>query len=835
MLALAAWIFAGIALWFTRSVLDVFDVADRTTRVAMLPSAPELVGLVALSLAVAAGVWTSVRRWSPSAADRKQAFRQISLPLFGLIVVVLPYLPWLPDRVAPLRAFAGPIVNLIWFVIAGQVVVTGFAMHAALRGRAGRLFNPVTIVLITAAVSAWAARRLDGTLTGIALIGMPAVSADAYHKVVWLFIGLTTVTAVLMWRWVLALTGSREAASIAWAAIFLGAPALFTGVSIYPEMPAAFCVMFALAWRSEPSRTSVTWVDYLLRGLAISVLPWLSIAYAPMAAALAVVLGLREVQNPRAVLALFVPLSVSLARWLGVHHAPRFGNPLAGVLGLLFDQEFGVLIYAPALALGLVGVWQMCMARDAMVRRRGRELALVFGVLLVSVGALAEWWGGPAPPGRPLVPALPLLGLPLAWAYLRAPEGSVRRSATQLLVLAGIAISFSMFLTEHGDLIVQDRDGSSRLLQWLTMLWPVWQAAPSIAAAGLRHAAGLIVLWTAVAVTVAWVCRSNPLDRPGASALAATMNVTAAVLIAVLIAPAVTRTEPASVTEPHARSRLPILDNFDSIARPHAIIYRPFAIVHAADIPPLMTLAAEPGRRDCGQPVPVFLNACYALAAGDYRVEIGGLNTRDPVRGTVGLQVGRIGLPLREWPVELPPGGTWNAEFSLPVDAEFVGFVTSASLSAAMALRITPLRIVDKHNRELSVDRPSRIVLSAVGFPSASIFLHDEDVDTERAGLWVRGYSTEYMTVSPNDPDKGVTLRVHSGAMPNIVTFETPTWGERVDLAPGTPRDVHLPAPARPGPFLLRVTTAKGFVPADVIPGSTDRRMLGCWIEIVPE
>jgi hypothetical protein len=44
-----------------------------------------------------------------------------------------------------------------------------------------------------------------------------------------------------------------------------------------------------------------------------------------------------------------------------------------------------------------------------------------------------------------------------------------------------------------------------------------------------------------------------------------------------------------------------------------------------------------------------------------------------------------------------------------------------------------------------------------------------------------------------------------------------------------------VPAPARPGPFLLRVTTDKSFVPADVIPGNTDRRILGCWIEIVQE
>jgi hypothetical protein len=248
-----------------------------------------------------------------------------------------------------------------------------------------------------------------------------------------------------------------------------------------------------------------------------------------------------------------------------------------------------------------------------------------------------------------------------------------------------------------------------------------------------------------------------------------------------------------------------------------------------------MTLAAAPGMRSGGQPVRVLLNARYALAAGDYAVDIGGVNNSQPVRGTIGLQVGRIGAPLREWEVELAPGTTWRGYFSLPVDAEFVGLLASDALSSATSLRITPLRIVDKNNRESSFHGPSPIVLSAIQTSSASIFFLDEDVYPEKSGFWVHGESTSYMTVAANLPDRGVTLRVHSGAMPNIVTFATPTWGERVALVPGTPRDVHVPAPARPGPFLLRVTTEKGFVPATVVPGNTDRRILGCWIEIVQE
>lgn len=839
-IATAAWILAGIALWFSRGALDVFDAAGRTTRVAMLPSAPELVGLVVLSLAIAAGVAACARRWTRRATSpnelASEAFLQISLPLFGLALTLIAYLPWLPDAIAPLRGLAGPIVKIIWFVIVGQVVLTLFDVRASLRGnarRAGRhVFGTIAILLVTAALSSTAAIRTKGTLTGLALSGDPAFSVLGYHPAVWAMVVLTALTAVLMWRWVISFTGSSGAATFAWAAVFLAAPSLFTSISTYPDIPAAFCVMLALAWKSDPEPTSAAWAEYLVRGLAVSALPWMSMTYAPMAAALVVFLGLRAVRNPRAVAALLVPFSVSLVRCLGFYHPPPFGNPAIGIPGLLFDQEFGILIYAPALALAFVGLWQMVMARDQMVRQRGRELATVFGVLLVSVGAVATWWGGVAPPGRPLVPVLPLLGFPLAWAYLDSPAGSVRRAVYQLLVLAGIAVSLAMLLGEQGALIVQDRDGSSRVLQWITMLWPAWQVAPAIAATGLKNSLSLIGLWLVAALTVAWVCRRNPLQQPGASALMATVNLSAAIVVVALIAPAVSQTEPPSVTEPEARSRLPILDTFDSVARPHAIIYRPFSVVHAADIPPLMTLVAAPGLRTGGQPVRVLLNARYALAAGDYQVEIGGLKNSERVQGAIGLQVGRIGSPLREWPVELPPGGTWGSTFTLPVDAEFVGFVASESLSSATSLRITPLKIVDRNNRASSIHWPSRTVLSSVGFPSASIFFHDEDVYQERNGFWVHGESTSYMTIVSDHPDRGVTLRVHSGAKANTVTFATTTWGERVGLTPGTPREVHIPAPARPGPFLFRVTTDKGFMPAEVMPGNTDRRILGCWIEI---
>jgi hypothetical protein len=893
LITVAAWVLAGVALWLSRSVLDMFGDASHSTRVAMLPSIPELAGLIMLALLLAAAVAGLVRRWSGNPAERSDARLQIALPLFALSLLTLPYLPILPDVIRPLRAFAGPIVWLIWIVVAGLVSMTALAVRRSLLQRrrsigGTRLVGTVLIFFLTCAAGGVAGLRLRDSLTypsgdeprymammqrlwqdhdhaidaplvggsqtiysavpvGIAVLGAPVLAWRGYHGLIWMFVLITACCATLMWRWAFAYSGSGEAATVAWAAVFLGAPMLFSSIAIYPDVPAALCVLVAIAWRSTPQRTHTKVAEYVVRGLALSALPWLSMTYSPMAAAIVVLLGLRGAHNRRAVAALLALFTVSMISSLAFLHAvsgrwspmtgggqPVVGNPLVGMLGLLFDHEYGVLPYAPALVIGIVGLFRMAIAHDALTRARGRELAISFAVLLASVGALMVWWGGGAPPGRPLVPALPLLGMPIAWAYQRASDSPTRRALYQVLLFIGVALALLMLFGESGDLIAQDRDGSSRVLQWLTSLWPAWEAAPAVAAFGIRQAWPLIALWLFAGAAVWWVANRVRIQSSGVGALAASLYVaTAAILVAVL-GPLVATPASAWVLQPESRSRVPLLDSFDSTARPHAIVYNRLTVTRAESIPRLMTLAAAPGERPGEQPVRVLLNARYALAAGEYEVAIGGVPGDQPVHGNVALQLGRLGSPVIEWDVTIPPGGTWRQRFSLPVDIEFVGFVTPPPLDHATSLRITPISIVDSNRRQANVHGLKFVVLGAVAFPTVSLFFHDEGVYPERTGIWVHGDATTLMTVAPARPEQGITLRVHSGARSNIVTFSTTTWGERVELPPGSPREVHIPPPPKPGPFLLRVKTDNSFIPADVVPGSPDRRILGCWVEVLP-
>ena len=153
-LAVAACLVAGVALWFTRGTLDVFGSERETTRVALLPSGPELGGLIMLVLIASAAAGAALARSfrlgvghaQPHAGTRRNARRepwplavfQVALPLFVLAVLALPYLPWLPDRWPALRSLTGPMARVIWFVVLAQVGWVAWSVRASLRNAGSR-------------------------------------------------------------------------------------------------------------------------------------------------------------------------------------------------------------------------------------------------------------------------------------------------------------------------------------------------------------------------------------------------------------------------------------------------------------------------------------------------------------------------------------------------------------------------------------------------------------------------------------------------------------------------------------------------------------------------
>jgi len=180
------------------------------------------------------------------------------------------------------------------------------------------------------------------------------------------------------------------------------------------------------------------------------------------------------------------------------------------------------------------------------------------------------------------------------------------------------------------------------------------------------------------------------------------------------------------------------------------------------------------------------------------------------------------------WPFTVSPGSSWRQRFQIPLDAEFVGFRTSPQVERAVsALRVRAVRIVDAGRR-----LRDGTVRSAASFGSTRVFFQDGDVYPESDGFWVKGKATVRATImKATTTDESITLNLHSGARPNVVTLATPHWSERVELVPGVIKTVVVPSDRGDPLVSLKVAASSGFVPAEIQPGATDRRLLGCWIE----
>jgi hypothetical protein len=510
----------------------------------------------------------------------------------------------------------------------------------------------------------------------------------------------------------------------------------------------------------------------------------------------------------------------------GADHQTSLGTLPIGLPGLFVDQEYGILPYAPALLFVVPGLWRMW--RDGgIARTMAIEIVLAVGALAGTVGAFAIWWGGSSPPGRELVAGLLLLVPPLAYVDRALRTARVRRWILRLLTLAGLAVTAVMATVNNGLLIANDRDGTSRLLGWLLPSGELAHVAPSAIAgrASPGSFAVAVACWTAVAILAWWAARRDARSAGRAVLRASLVLVTAGLAgcaASLILGGAVA----GATIEPDARAEAPMLSGFDARRRPVAFVYDAWSRVSPEGVPPYFALTATPGLRTSRQPLRVLLNMRLSLPAGRYRLAIEAGPDR-PIRGEIGLQVGRIGRPLRQWPIDVPPGGTWSDTFELAVDANFVAVRGSADVEAAIArISVDPEAVVNRSDR-LTVPP----VLGASQYGDTAVYFHSESVYPEPTGFWVRARSTARMSVArpvTHRGDGGVRLKMHGGDAPTRVELASQGWTASVSLEPGHTQEIQVPA--RPGTPVqpIAITPASGFVP-----GGGDRRELGCWVEIV--
>ncbi len=650
-------------------------------------------------------------------------------------------------------------------------------------------------------------------------------------------IALVAFGLALLWMAAWELTGSARAAWLAWAATAFSAPGFFHSFAIYPDGVGAACTAMALlalvrldngrGWPARPHLVAL--------GAALALLPWLHSRFAIVAGVLGAVLVLRLLPRPdrwRSIAAFVAVPILSAAAWFtffwviwgspnpsapyGFSMQSSLANLRAGVPGLLFDQQFGLLPNAPIYSLALPGL--VAMARVRL--RLAVELGLLAVLYTAAVASYPMWWGGYSAPARFLVVILPILALPLGILWTRGGAG-VRAMALVLLTVS-VAITLTEVMVDHGGLLYNARDGFSLLLDWanrsvnLPLAWPSLhrttegEALETAATWALTGGAlGALAVWLSARRSAqAWVFASAWL-----------------VLTVMVSLSLVWKGENSTFTP--ASSALDLLRHWPE--RWNGIGWRsqPYGMVPLGDVPQQLRLASTV--RGPRNPDASALLAMPLVPAGDYEIALeGGAHPS----GTISVSVGRTQQILDVIDLNGRESGLTGLIVQLPVH------VHSLTIRGDEAAQRSVPRLT---LRPKSVFEPGRRAegqaLRASRYGPVRIFFLDDNTYMERSGFWTRGSSTASLILDARRPDGDgrdlpVVLVVRAGALATTAEFSVGAWTERVELSARSEATVTLPPRGEAPNWQVRIRSGPGFRPFEHDPGSRDVRNLGVRVEI---
>lgn len=258
------------------------------------------------------------------------------------------------------------------------------------------------------------------------------------------------------------------------------APLAVYGQQIYPELPAALVTMVGFAALTGPLATAEgadgpggkhPGRNVAVLALAVAALPWLSIKYSAVAAALALLGVVRwwRSGHHREAAGLAAGLALAAGGYLVAHRLvwggwtvyasgdhfqqsgefrvvgfhPHYVGRALRLVGLFVDREYGIATWQPAWLLILPAVAALIGATVAARRPLALLPLLLAGWLVATFVAVTMhgfWW-----PGRQLVVVLPLALLLVLWWLQRSPPVMCRVAFG--LGLAGV-LSYTMLLVD---------------------------------------------------------------------------------------------------------------------------------------------------------------------------------------------------------------------------------------------------------------------------------------------------------------------------------------------------------------------------------------------------
>lgn len=339
---------------------------------------------------------------------------------------------------------------------------------------------------------------------GLSALLAPAYAAGGRAACVVVLAALAALLGLETYRLAWRITADPRASFVAWAAV-AGPPVLFYAFHVYSELPSALCVVLSLnLLLGAPGAAGAA-----LAALAASFLPWLHIKMVPAAAALGIVALVRLRGRP---LLAFVGVAGAVALGYMAYYQAIFGHPTplaiyggippdarsspwTAVPGLLLDRSFGLLWPAPVFLVALAGLGSLV----GRARRDAWPHLLVGLAVLGPVLVWRMWWGGQCPPGRFLVPLLPILAVALALRVAEPARGLARWRVTLLALGLGLA---AFMVADPARLLLLNRGNRpTRVWSALSGDTPVERYLPSLTLPDPAEAR-VALLWLAAFLAV---------------------------------------------------------------------------------------------------------------------------------------------------------------------------------------------------------------------------------------------------------------------------------------------------------------------------------------------
>ncbi len=683
-------------------------------------------------------------------------------------------------------------------------------------------------------------RGKNGQIYSIHAPGLPALLLPAYAVAGYLgavaFIGLMAALTALAVFDLAALLAGRTVAVLTWLGVCLTVPFIPHSWAIFPEMPGAMLVSWATLWLLQPveRRTAARW---LLCGLALAWLPWLHTKFIVFLAFFSLGLGLRLLKQPAKLFALGTPIALSSAAWLSSFYvlygtfdpeAPYGAyssiyvlteNIPHGLLGLFFDQKFGLLFYSPLYLVAIVGAW--FGLREARLRFASAILLLTIAVFVGTTARLYMFWGGSSAPARFFVPVLPCLAPFVALAVARA-QSAWSRALVGLWLAIGLGAAVVALLEPARLLLFSDPHGRSRLLELVQAGSPLALVVPTFTDPDWSAHVAPLAAWLAAAlVSCAVMVGWSRLRGASTWTLAGVASASFLLLGAV-----VTARPAASVREATARrGALDVLWRFDrtrqrtldyaTLARVTPDRLRQFTTIHVRpDVPADATAPFEAG--------PLTLPPGRFEASvwfGSSRPRDGEVSIAEP-RATFGRVDGSLGNPAR-FEVSVPAAAR-RAVVRVP-DLQVARAITEVQLA--------PIDVVPPSQRD---PRPVRMIESLAGSADRYLVYTDGEAYPEMGTFWTRGTAATTVLVTPAGASR-MTLTLSTGPMAGTVTVTGGGRTQQVAMPGNQEQIVTLDVPAGSGPMPLTIRSSVMFRPAEVNPSITDMRGLGCQVRVALE